>query len=93
MRERRRRRRIGQVVRRHINGLERGDRALLGGRDAFLQVTHFRGERGLVTDRTGRTPQQRGNFRTGLRETENVVDEQKHVLVLFVTEIFRDRQR
>src|SRR5690606_25989830 len=31
------RRRVGQVVGRHVNGLHRGDRTLVGGRDALLQ--------------------------------------------------------
>ena len=93
MRERRGRRGVGQVVRRHINGLEGGDRTFLGRGDAFLQVAHFGGERRLVTDGARRAAEQRGHFGTGLRETENVVDEQQHVLVLFVAEIFGDGER
>jgi hypothetical protein len=79
---------IGQIVRRHVDRLEGGDGAFLGGGDAFLQIAHFGGERGLVTDGAGRAAQQRGDFRTGLGEAENVVDEEEHVLVLFVAEIF-----
>ena len=93
VRKRRGRRGVGQVVGRHIDRLERGDGAFLGGGDAFLQVAHFGGQRGLVTDGAGRAAQQRGHFGTGLRETENVVHEQQHVLVLFVAEIFGDGQR
>ena len=92
VRERRGRRRVGQIVRRHIHGLERGDRTFLGRGDAFLQIAHFRGERRLITDGAGRAAQQRGHFGTGLRKTENVVDEQQHVLVLLIAEIFRDGQ-
>ena len=36
--------------------------------------------------------QQRRNFRAGLREAENVVDEEQHVLAFFVAEIFGDGQ-
>src|SRR3546814_2438094 len=36
-------RRIGQVVGRHVNGLHRGDRTLIGRRNAFLQRTHVGG--------------------------------------------------
>ena len=57
------------------------------------RVAHFGGERRLVTDGARRAAQQRGHFGTGLRETENVVDEQQHVLVLFVAEIFRHGER
>ena len=88
VRERGGRRRVGQVVRRHVHRLERSDRTLLGRGDAFLQVAHFRGERRLVTDGAGGAAEQRGHFGAGLRETENVVDEQQHVLVFFVAEIF-----
>ena len=87
------RRGIGQVVRRHVNGLEGSDRTFLGRGDAFLQVAHFGGERRLITDGARRAAEQRGHFRTGLRETENVIDEQEHVLVFFVAEIFRHGER
>ena len=40
----------------------------------------------------GHAAQQRRYFRTGLREAENVVDEQQHVLLFFVAEIFGDGQ-
>ena len=92
MRERGGRRGVGQVVRRHINGLETRDRTFLRRGDAFLEVAHFGGERGLITHGARRAAQQRGHFRAGLREAENVVNEQQHVLVFFVAEIFRDRE-
>ena len=84
---------IGQIVRRNVDRLERGDRAVLGRGDAFLELAHFGGERGLVTDGAGRAAEQRGDFRAGLREAENVVDEEEHVLVLFVAEIFGHGER
>ncbi len=74
------RRRVGQVVGGDINGLNRGDGARLGGGDALLQVAHLGGQRGLVTNGGGHTAQQCGNLGAGLRETEDVVDEQQHVL-------------
>ena len=90
VREGRRRSRIGQVVRWHINSLEGRDRTLLRRGDALLQIAHFGGQRRLITDRARRAAQQRGHFRTRLRKAENVVDKQQHVLVLFVAEILRD---
>ena len=90
MGERRRRRRIGQVVGRDVHGLERRDRALLGGRDALLEHAHFRGERGLVADGARHAPEQRRDFRSGLREPEDVVDEEQHVLALLVAEVLGD---
>ena len=93
VRERVRRRRIGQIVRRNVNRLERSDRAFLGRSDSLLQIAHLRGERRLITDGGRRAAEQRRNFRTGLRKTKDVVDEEQHVLVAFVAEIFRHRQR
>ena len=84
---------IGQVVRGDVDGLERGDRAVLGRGDAFLQLAHFGGEGRLVTDRARRAAEQRGDFRARLREAENVVDEEEHVLVLLVAEIFGHGER
>src|ERR1051325_7557295 len=84
---------IGQVVGRDIDRLERGNRTFFGGSDAFLEVAHFGRERRLVSDGAWHAAQQRGDFGTGLREAEDVIDEEQNVLVFFVAEIFRDRKR
>jgi hypothetical protein len=81
---------VGQVVGGNVDGLEGGDGALFGGGDAFLEVTHFGGEGGLVTDGGGGTAEEGGHLGTGLGEPEDVVDEEQHVLVLFVTEVLGD---
>ena len=83
------RRRVGQVVGRHVDRLHRGDRALLGRGDALLQRAHVGGERRLVADRRGNAAEQRRHFRARLREAEDVVDEEQHVLAL-VAEILGD---
>ena len=93
VRERRRRRRVGVVVGGHVDGLHRGDRAALGRGDALLELAHFGGERRLVTDGAGDPAEKRRHFRTCLGKAEDVVDEQKHVLVFFVAEVFGDRER
>ena len=93
VRERVRRGRVGEIVRRDVHGLEARDRTLGRRGDAFLQIAHLGGERRLVTDRRRRTAQQCAHLGTGLRETENVVDEQQHVLVLLVAEVLRHGQR
>ena len=80
--EHRRRRRVGEVVRRHVDGLHRGDRALAGGGDPLLQLTHLGLQRGLVADLRGHAPEQRRDLRARLHEAEDVVDEQQHVLAL-----------
>jgi hypothetical protein len=79
--------RVGQVIRRHVNGLEGGDGTLLGGGDALLHGAHFGGEGGLVTHGGRRAAEEGGHFGTGLGETEDVVDEEEHVLVLLIAEV------
>ena len=85
------RRRVGQVVGRHVDRLHRGDRALLRGGDALLQRAHVGGERRLIAHGRGNAAEQRRHFRAGLGEAEDVVDEEQHVLAL-VAEIFGDGQ-
>ena len=48
---------------------------------------HVGCERRLIADRRGDATEKRGDFRPRLREAENVVDEEQHVLAL-VAEIF-----
>ena len=93
MRERRRRRRVRVVVGGHVDRLHRGDRALARRRDALLQLAHLGEQRRLVADGRRHAAEQRRHFRAGLREPEDVVDEQEHVLVLGVAEVLGDRQR
>ena len=92
MRERRGRRRVGQVVGRHVDRLHRGDRALLGRRDPLLQRAHVGGQRRLIAHRRGDAAQQRRHFGARLGEAEDVVDEEQHVLAFLVAEVFRQRQ-
>src|SRR5437016_1159679 len=67
---------VGEIVGGHVNGLETRDRAFGGRGDALLQIAHLGGEGRLVADGAGRAAEQSGDFRTGLREAETVVDEQ-----------------
>ena len=57
-----------------------------------MELTHFISQVRLVTDSGGHTAQQRRYLRTGLGETENVVDEQQHVLMLDITEVLSHGQ-
>ena len=59
-------------------------------RDAH--ATHVSRQRGLVTDGRGDTTKQSRHFGTSLSETENVVDEEQHILALLITEVLRDGQ-
>ncbi len=84
---------VGQIVGRHVDRLHGGDGAFLRRRDALLEEAHFVGERGLVTDGGRRAAEERGHFGAGLGETENIVDEEQHVLVFLVAEILGHRER
>src|SRR3546814_6518119 len=65
-------------------------RTLIGRRNAFLQRTHVGGQGGLITHRRRNTAKKCGHFRTCLREAEDIVDEEEHVLAFLVAEIFSD---
>ena len=83
---------VGQVIGGNVDGLHRGDGALAGGGDALLQSAHLGGQRGLVTNGRGHTAQQCGHLGTGLREAEDVIDEQQHVLIFHIAEVLRHGQ-
>ncbi len=51
------------------------------------------GQRGLVTDGAGHAAQKRGDFRAGLREAENVIDEEQRVGAGRIAEPFAHGQR
>ena len=92
VRERRVRRRVGDVVGRHVDRLQRRDRAASGRGDPLLQVAHLAGEVRLV-------PRRSACGRAGSRppnppgEPEDVVHEQQHVEVLLVAEVLSHRER
>ncbi len=83
---------VGQVVGGHVDGLHRGDRALLGRGDPLLQLAHVGGQRRLIAHRRGDAAEQCGHFRARLGEAEDVIDEEQNVLAFLVAEIFGDRQ-
>ena len=87
MGEGRRRRRVGEVVGRHVDGLHRGDRAALRGGDALLQLAHLVGQRRLVAHGARHAAEQRGDLGAGLHEAEDVVDEEQHVLAAHLAEV------
>src|SRR5690606_33136524 len=91
VRERRRRSRVRVIVGGHVNGLDRRNSTGFRRRNAFLHLAHFGRERRLVTNGGRHTSEQRRNLGAGLREAENVIDEEKHV-VTEVAEVFGDRQ-
>src|ERR1039458_2552699 len=92
MRECGRGRGVGEVVGGHVYGLHGRDRTLLRGRDALLQLAHFRREVRLVADGRRHAAEERRDLRARLREAEDVVDEQEDVLALLVAEVLGGRE-
>jgi len=85
--------RVGEVVGRHVDGLDRGDRAGLGVGDAFFERRELGAHRRLVAQARRDLPEQARHLGAGLDEAKDVVDEQQHVAVLVVAEVLGHRQR
>lgn len=83
---------ISQIISRDVNGLDGSNGTLLGGGNTLLHTTHVDSEGGLVTDSRGNTAEKGRHLGTGLGETENVVNEEQHILAFLVTEVFGDSQ-
>ena len=79
--------RVGQVVGGDVDGLHRGDGAVAGGGDALLQGTQLIGQGRLIAHGGGHPAHQGGDLAACLHETEDVIDEQQHVLVGLLTEV------
>ena len=92
VREHRRRRRVGEVVGRHVDGLDGGHRALAGRGDPLLELAHLRLERGLVAHLRRHPAEQGRHLRARLHEAEDVVDEEQHVLAALLAEVLRHGQ-
>ena len=85
--EHRERGRVGEVVRRDVDGLEGGDRTLLGRGDPLLQRAHLGAEGRLVADLGGHPAHERRDLVAGLDEAEDVVHEEEHVLAELLAEV------
>ena len=81
---------IGKIIGRDVHGLDGGNGSLGSGGNTLLEPTHVSGEGGLVSDSRGDTSEKSGHLRTGLGEAEDVVNEEKHILALLVTEVLGD---
>ena len=84
--------RVRQIIRRHIDGLHRGDRSVFRGRDPLLQLSDFIGQRRLIADGRRHAAKQCRHLGTCLYVAENIIDEQQHILMLPVSEIFCHRK-
>lgn len=78
---------IGDIIGRDVDGLDGGNGTLGGGGNTLLEHTKILSEGGLVTDGGGNTAEEGRHLRVGLGEAENVVNEEKHILALDITEV------
>src|SRR5690625_728596 len=83
---------VGVVIGRNVNGLQRSNRLTLSRGNTLLENTHLISQGWLVAHGGRHTAQKGRNLRTSLGETEDVVDEQQHVLVLNIAEVLRHGQ-
>ena len=73
---------IGEVVGRHVDRLDRGDRGALDRGDALLELGDLGRQRRLVADARRQAAEQARDLAARLDEAEDVVDQQQHVLML-----------
>jgi peptide chain release factor 1 len=78
---------IGKIISRYEHSLDGGNGSVSGGGNSFLEHTQIGGEGRLVTDSGRDTSEKGGHFGASLGESEDVIDEQEHILVLFISEV------
>mmetsp|Transcript_20622 Transcript_20622/g.35423 ORF Transcript_20622/g.35423 Transcript_20622/m.35423 type:complete len:548 (+) Transcript_20622:132-1775(+) len=84
--------RIRKIISRHVDSLDGGNGSLGSGGNTLLKPTHISGKSRLVTDSGRNTSQKGGHLRTGLGETEDIVNEEQHILSLLITEVLGNGQ-
>lgn len=83
---------VSQIIGGHVDGLHGGNGSLLGGGNSLLEGSEIGSQGGLISDGGWDTSEQGGHFRAGLGESEDVVNEKEHVLVLLVSEVLSNGQ-
>jgi len=81
---------ISDIISWYIDGLYGGDGSSLGGGNSFLEGTQIGSEGWLISDSGWDTSKKGRHLRAGLGESEDVVDEKQHILVLLVSEVLSD---
>lgn len=79
--------RIGKIIGWDVDGLDGSNGSLLGGGNSFLEGSQICREGGLISDGGWDTSEQGGHLRASLGESEDVVDEEKHVLSGLISEV------
>lgn len=85
--------RIGKIIGRNIDSLNRCDCRAGHRSDALFEFGDFTGQRRLIADARGQTSEQSRDLAAGLHHAIDIIDQQENVFVLFVTKMLSDRQR
>lgn len=83
---------ISKIIGWHIDSLDGSNRSLLGGGNSFLEGSQICREGGLISDGGWDTSEQGGHLRASLGESEDVVDEEKHVLSGLISEVLSNSE-
>jgi len=78
---------ISKIISWYIDSLYRGNRSSLCGSNSLLQGTEIGSQSRLITYSGWNTTEKGRHFGASLGESENVVYEQKHILVLFISKV------
>jgi peptide chain release factor 1 len=78
---------IGQIICWHVHSLHRGNGTILGGGNSLLKTTEIGSEGRLITDSGWNTTEKGGHLGTCLGESEDIVDEKKHILAFLISEV------
>ena len=81
---------ISQIISWHVDGLHRCDRSGLSGGNALLEHTKISGKSWLITDSRWDTSEKSRHFRASLGESEDIINEKKHIFTLFISEILSE---
>ena len=67
--------------------MNRGNRTFSRRCNPLLQIAHVRTQSRLISHRRGHPSEECGHFRTRLHESEDIIDEQQHVLLVDIAEV------
>ena len=85
--------RVREIVRRHVDRLNRGDGSTRDRGDAFLKLGDLAGKSGLIADARRQTAKQPGDLAARLNQAIDVINQQEHVLMRLVAEVLGDGER
>jgi hypothetical protein len=83
---------ISKIISWYIDGLDGSNGTGFGGGNSFLKTTQIGSEGWLISDSRWNTSQKSRHLRASLGESEDVINEKKHILVLLISEVFSNSE-